>query len=447
MRVAEIVQAYERHYNPALGMLFDVAGCPVEARAQGTHLLDDQGTEYLDFACGYGVFGVGHLNSQVQAAVQRQLWELATSPPLLHCAPTAELLRKLAGLLPGDLKRVFLAGSGSEAIEIALRTVLFARPGRTRWVAARNSYHGKTLGALSVMGQPHLREPFEPLLPDVRFVPYGDAGAMAEAIGSGAAAVFLEPVLGGGYITAPPPGYLAEVRALCDRTGTLLVIDEVQTGFGRTGKLFAIEHDGVLPDILILSKGSTGGHVPLGVAVVRERLMAEIGHAYEADPLAYEADGAGSPLVCAAACAAIDFIVEKDLPRRAAELGAYLQAGLGRAVRAYPTFALEVPGQGLMTGVKLRNNLIEHAVWMQMLKRKVVTGLSTNSQVARPVLRFFPPLTIERHEIDTAVEALLDSLRDLHRVPALLYDLTNELQRIQHHLPRPFLRLGARLLS
>lgn len=447
MRREEILNTYERHYNPTLGRLFDVAACPVEAHAQGMRLFDESGRSYLDFAAGYGVFSVGHLNARVQAAVQRQLARLPMTPPLLYNESVALLMCKLTSLLPAALNRVCLAGSGSEAIEIALRTVSWARPRRTRLVAAANSYHGKTLGALGLMGQNHLRSLFEPLRCAAQFVPFGDPAAMARAIGAGARAVFLEPILGGGHITVPPDGYLSAVRELCDRTDTPLVIDEVQTGFGRTGRMFAFEHDDIVPDILILSKAITGGHTPMAAAVMRDELAHCVGHAYEADPNAQQAGAWSTPLVCAAASAAIDFIVEENLPARAAALGAYLIERLRRTAEAYPAFVQDVPGRGLMTGIKLRNNIVESAVWMQLLKRRVLSGLSTNCHTARPVLRLFPPLTVERAEIDTAVEAVHDSIKELARVPCLLYDLANQAFKMQHHLPLPLLRLGARLLS
>lgn len=447
MRREELLNTYKRHYNPTLGRLFDVAACPVESWAEGMRLFDERGVAYLDFAAGYGVFGIGHLNSRVQAEVQRQLARLPMTPPLLYNEAAARLMHKLAKLLPAALNRIFLASSGSEAIEIALRTAIWARPARTRLIAATNSYHGKTLGALGVMGQPHLRKLFEPLWREIQFVPFGDAAAMARAIGGGALAVFLEPILGGGHLTVPPDGYLAAVRESCTRTNTPLVIDEVQTGFGRTGTMFAIDREHIIPDILILSKGITGGHTSIAAAVMRDELARSVGHAYEADPNAAQQAAWSAPLVCAAASAAIDIIVEEDLPARAARHGAYLIARLRRTAEAYPTLVYDVPGRGLMTGVKLRNNIVESAVWMQLLKRKLLSGLSTNNHTAHPVLRFFPPLTVTRAEIDIATEAFHDAIKELARKPCLLYDLANQAFKVQHYLPLPFLRFGARLLS
>ena len=395
MRRQGLLDLYTRHYNHSLGRLFDVAGCPVEARAQGTRIFDEDGQSYLDCAAGYGAFGVGHLHPRVQAAAQRQLKVMATCPAALYDETVAMLLTRLTGILPPALSRVFLAGGGSEAVEIALRTVMWALPARKRLLAVKNSYHGKTLGALGVMGQPHLRSMFEPLCAEVQFVPFGDGEAMVRAIGAGTRAVFVEAILGGGHLTVPPDGYLAAIRAACDRTGTPLVVDEVQTGFGRTGTMFAFEREGIVPDIVILSKGITGGHAGIGVAVMTDALAEAAGDAYEAGPDAPHAGMWSSALTCATACAAIDVIVEENLAARAASAGARLIAKLGDASREHPAFVLDVPGRGLMTGVRLRNNILESAVWMQMLRRRVITGLSTNDHTAHPVLRFFPPLTIE----------------------------------------------------
>jgi putrescine aminotransferase len=431
---------YDRHYNPSLALLFDMANCPIEERSLGTRVFDTAGSEYLDFAAGYGVFSVGHSNPRVQEAMLRQLDGLAAAPRWLYHEPAARLRSKVAGLLPDDLKQVILCGSGSEAIEIALRLACQLQPRRSGFVAATHGFHGKTLGAVGLCGQRYLRGPFEPIWGDTRFVRYGDFNELEAAIGAGVAAVFLEPVLGGGFVTVPPPGYLTMARDLCDRTDTLLVIDEVQTGFGRTGRMFGFEHDGIVPDVLILSKGMTGGHVAMAAAVVRRHVLERLADAYAVDPFAWESDSSASPVSCAAAAAAIDFVLEARLVERAAELGPYLLSGLSRTASEFPKLCLGAPGLGLMTGLKLRNNMVENAVWLQMLKRHVVTGLSTNPATPTPVMRFFPPLVVEREDIDTALERLRESLRELDRVPGLLLDLANEAAKVQFHLPKPLLR-------
>lgn len=442
-----LLTAYKRCYNPSLARQFRASDSPIEEFASGPTVFDDEGRAYLDFACAHGVFGVGHGNADVRAALLAQLETLATVPALLYNAPAAELMARLADLLPGDLARVALAGSGSEAVEIALRTARLARPGRRRLVAMVDSYHGKTLGALAVMGQPHLRLPFGGCWPDTVFVEHGDAHALARAIGSGALAVFVEPVLGGGTLSVPPVGYMAAVRDLCDATGTLMIADEVQTGFGRTGTMFAVEHDGVVPDMIVLSKAITGGHTPIAATVLREALVAGSPHLAAAAALDRGSDSSGSPLVCAAANAAVDFIVEHDLPSRAGALGDVMLFGLERIAECHPEFVLDARGRGLMAGLRLRNRMVENALWLQLLRRGVLSAHSL-SAAATPVLRFYPPMTVAREDIDRVLEMLDDSLVELgRRLWPIAYDIGDWSLRFQHRMPASVLRHGARLIG
>jgi putrescine aminotransferase len=353
-------------------------------------------------------------------------------------------MRRLAELLPGDLDRVMLAGSGSEAIETALRVARLAHPERRRLVAAVDSYHGKTLGALAVMGQPHLRVPFGHEWPATTFVTHGDVAAATAAVGAGVLALVIEPVLGGGTISAAPAGYLAALRELCDATGTLLIVDEVQTGFGRTGTLFAIQREGIVPDMIILSKALTGGHTPIAATVLRQSLLDDCPQLRDADVVPSEA--AASPLVCAAALAALEVIVDQDLASRAAELGARLHAGLERIGAAHPDFVLEPRGQGLMAGLQLRNQMVENALWLQLLKRGVLTALSL-STARCPVLRIYPPLTVAAAEIDQMLESLDGALTEMRRLKPAVYDLGNMSLRWQHWMPLLALRGGARLIG
>lgn len=444
MNRRELLDIYDRHYNPTLARLFDVAGCPVEATASGVRVMDECGRSYLDFGGGYGVFSVGHLNAQVQAAAQEQLSTLPALPVGIRSRPADDLSRTIARVLPEDLSHVLLAGSGSEAVEMALHAAVLARPGPARLVAARHSYHGKTLGALAVMGQRHLRSPFEPLSPDSCFVPFGDLDALTRAVGRGAVAVILEPIQGGGYLAVPPDGYLTGVADLCGSTGTLLIVDEVQTGFGRTGVMFAVEREHVVPDIIVLSKGMTGGHVPIAAVAFRGTLAAELGGRFWAQ--LPPSDVSGSLLACATAKAAIDVIVERNLPERAAWLGDHLLAGLRDVTGRHRDWVRDVRGRGLMTGIELRSGIVEYAVWLQLLKRGVLAGLSTNSHARTPVLRFFPPLTVGRDDIDTMLEALADSLAALSRKPTLLFDLADLTLPMQYRMPVPWLRTVTRAL-
>lgn len=445
---ATLVRTYRRSYNPALAKLFHVARIPIEDHGYGTRLFDEDGHGYLDFSAGYGVFGVGHLNPVVQRAAQEQLAIAASLPAGVTHPLTGELEGRLRNVLPDGLDHVLLAGSGSEAMEIALRVVSAAAPrGRSRLVAATGSYHGKSLGALAVMGQRQLRSRFEPLWPDVSFVPFGEPAAIAEVLGTGTvAAVVLEPILGGGYLVVPPAGYLAEVARLCRAAGVLLVVDEVQTGFGRTGRMFAIDAEAVVPDLIVVSKGMTGGQVPMAAVVVHDRVVRGMPTAAWLGATQPPAEISRSLVACAAANAAIEVIHELGLAERAAGLGEQLLSGLRDAHRRHPRWLRSVRGRGLMTGLELRSGIVEYAIWLQLLSHGVLAGYSTNAFARHPVLRFFPPLTVTDSEIDQALSALDDSLTALSRKPAVLYDLANLAMPVQYRIPDFALRTVSRLL-
>ncbi|HSS33849.1 MAG TPA: aminotransferase class III-fold pyridoxal phosphate-dependent enzyme [Solirubrobacterales bacterium] len=439
---SELLELYRRHYNAPLARHFELGGCSVETSAAGSFVVDELGREYLDVATAHGIFGIGHCNPAIQDQILAQLEAVAGPTGDLQHDAGISLTSRLAALLPADLNRVLYAGSGSEAIEIALRTALLARPGRTRLIAARNAYHGKTLGALGVMGMTHLRVPFEPLWSDVSRVTYGDVDEIAAAIGDGAAAVLLEPVLAGGTIQVPPAGYLERVRDLCDRTGTLLIVDEVQTGLGRTGKMFGIEHAGVVPDMVVLSKILTGGCVPIAVTVVAEAVAREADR--QAAGADYRSESACWPLVAAAADAAVAYVETNRLDDRARRLGAYLGDCLGTLTEMFPRFVVDTPGVGLMRGIRVRNRVVETALWLQLRRRDVIVGLSLNSAAATPVLRIYPPLTVSRAELDQLMEALYDSLVSLERMrPRAIYALAAPAMALQFWLPARLLTAAA----
>lgn len=438
----ELLELYRRHYNAPLARHFELGGCSVETAASGSIVIDELGREYLDVATAHGIFGLGHCHPAIQSRVLAQLDRIAGPTGGIAHEPGVSLTARLAKLLPGDLDRVTFAGSGSEAIEVALRTALLARPGRTRLIAAQHAYHGKTLGALGVMGMTHLRRPFEPLWQDVHLVEYGDAEAITEAIGAGAAAVLLEPVLAGGTIQVPPRGYLEQVRAACERTGTLLIVDEVQTGLGRTGKMFGIEHAGVVPDMVVLSKILTGGCVPIAATVVSRAVADEADR--QAAGADYGSESACWPLVAAAADATVAYVEEHRLADRAQRLGAYLGDCLDTLAEMFPRFVVDTPGIGLMRGVRVKSRVVENALWLQLRRRNVVVGLSLNSTATTPVLRVYPPLTVARAEIDQLMEALYDSLLSLERLrPRAIYALAAPALAFQFWLPARMLTAAA----
>lgn len=359
-------------------------------RGEGARLYDADGRAYIDCVGGQGAANLGHSHPAVVAAVQAQAATLMSCPEIFHNDRRAAYLQALAAALPFPA-RIFLCNSGAEAVEAGLK---FARllTGRQGVVATKRGFHGRTMGALSATWEPKYREPFAPLVPGFSHVPYGDPEELAEAVTAETAAVLLEPVQGEGGVRPAPAGYLAAARRSCDERGALLLIDEVQTGFGRTGRLFGVEHSGVTPDILILAKSIAAG-LPMGAVAVHER------HG----PLPGGAHGStfgGNPLLCAAALAALSAYIDDDLPRQAAEKGAWL---MGRLRELRLPAAREVRGLGLLVGVELKTR-VQPA--LQALLERGVLALPAGPNV----LRLLPPLVIGYDELEAVVAAVADAL-------------------------------------
>ena len=360
------------------------------ARGEGTRVWDIDGNEYLDLLAGIAVSALGHGHPAVQAAVAGQLGQLGHTSNLYVNEPQVLLGERLVGLLGADA-RVFFANSGAEANECAIK--ISRKTGRTELIAAENSFHGRTLGALSITGQPGKRTPFEPLLPGVTFVPYGDAAALEAAISERTAAVFLEPTLGEAGVISPPAGYLAAARALCDRTGALLVLDEVQSGIGRTGAWFAHQHEGVLPDVLTLAKG-LGGGLPIGACIgigAAGRLLG---------PGEHGSTFGGGPVVCAAALAVLDTIIEEGLLARATAVGERLAAGIRAAAAAGAPGIAGVRGVGLWLAIELSTPT---AAAFETAARHA--GFLVNG-IAPATVRLAPPLVLTEADVDAFLAAL-----------------------------------------
>lgn len=424
-----------RYWNPNAATALAAASRPIEEVAKGTTVIADDGSEWLDFAGSYGVFFIGHGNERVREAVRSGLKASALLPGLAHPA-LAELEETLLESLPPELNRFVLGSSGAETTETALRIAGLARPDRDRVLVCEDSYHGKTLSALSVLGQTNHRVPFTPFEVDPVTVPYGDADAVRRALAGGdVAAVFLEPVLGGAHLTVPPRGYVAEVARACRDTDTLLVVDEIQTGLGRTGKMFGFEHDGVVPDIVLLSKALTGGFVAVSVCASRADVLMEAEKHPDFRPgLLGPGSTVSAPAVSAAA-ATLREVRSQELPARAARLGPRLTEGLAAAVRRHPKHLIDAPGIGLMAGLRVRNPSVELLVSMGMAQRGIHTGHSLNESIDHPVLRFYPPATVSEKEIDRVLTALEETLVWLDRRPRVLTDAITWLLRKRYDLP------------
>jgi len=361
---------------------------------EGVRVWDVDGREYLDFVGGIAVSSLGHAHPAVVAAVTAQVARLAHTSNLYLHEPGVRLAERLVGLL-GLPARVFFANSGAEANECALK--LARKHGgrdRPRIVACHGSFHGRTLGALSVTGNPSKREPFRPLPEPVTFVDFGDADALRAAVGADTAAVFVEPALGEGGVVPAPPGFLAAARAICDDAGALLVIDEVQSGIGRTGHWFAGQAEGVRPDVVTLAKG-LGGGLPIGACL-------GVGAAGELfAPGDHGSTFGGNPVSCAAALAVLDTIADQHLLDQVKRVGEHLAERL--AALAGPLVA-GTRGSGLWRAVALTG---PHAGAVETAARE--RGLLVNA-VKPDVLRLAPPLILTEDEVDEAVPLLADAL-------------------------------------
>jgi acetylornithine/LysW-gamma-L-lysine aminotransferase len=356
-------------------------------RGRGARVWDAAGREYIDCVAGVGVANVGHCNPAVVKAIQEQASRLITCSELFYNDARAQCLERLSRITPEGIDRFFLCNSGTEAVEGAIKFARMATR-RKRVVAAMRGYHGKTLGSLSATWDKKYRDPFAPLVPDFVHAPYNNAAEFEKAIDDRTAAVILEPVQGEGGVRPASPEFFQAVRKACDDRGALLIVDEIQTGFGRTGRMFACEHLGVLPDILTMAKGIAGG-IPMGAIGIDRRVG-------DLEKQSHTSTFGGNPLACAAAVAAIDYLVDQDLPKQAAEKGEYFMQRL-RAI-ADPRIR-EVRGLGLMIGMELKQKAGPLA--QAMLQEGVLLLLAGST-----VLRFLPPLVITREEIDTVVAAL-----------------------------------------
>lgn len=362
-------------------------------RGSGATLEDAEGRQYIDCTAGIGVANIGHAHPRLVAALAEQAERLMTCPELFGNDVRAAYLERLVAALPAGLERVFLCNSGTEAVEAALKFARLAT-GRTEIVAALRGFHGRTMGALSATWEPHYREPFAPLVPGFRHARYNDAAALEAAIGPDTAAVVLEVVQGEGGVHIADSGYLQAARRLCDERGALLILDEVQTGFGRAGRMWACEHAGVTPDILCLAKGIAGG-LPMGATCVGSRVPSlPVG--------AHGSTFGGNPLACAAALATLEIIQDERLVERAADNGAYLRGRLERLASVSPRVRA-VRGLGLMVGVELGERV---QPTLERLAERGALALNAGPYV----IRLLPPLVIARAQLDAVADALEEAL-------------------------------------
>lgn len=362
-------------------------------RGDGAIIWDAAGKKYIDCMGGYGVGLIGYSNKKVIAGIEEQLKKIMVCHMSLYNNSRLRFLRKLTDIAPPDVTKIFLSNSGAESVEAALK---FARkysqkPGI---ISMYGGYHGKTFGALSVTHNAKYRKSFVPLLNDIKFIPYGNVGSLADAIDDKTGTVILEPIQGETGVILPPDGFLNSVRKICDEKNVVLIFDEIQTGLGRTGKMWAGEHWETVPDIMCLAKGIAAG-IPMGVTFLKPK-VAEAMRVGE-----HSSTFAGNPIACAAGNAVLDVISEGNLVKRAAEIGNHFKCGLLELKKRHPIIR-EVRGLGMMLAMEMRFDVRD------LLLDGIKNGLLMLYS-GRNIIRLLPPLIMDKDMVDQAL-SVMDSL-------------------------------------
>ncbi len=396
---AQALRDFAAHVNPMKARILAHAGLDIiEGRREGARVWDITGRPYIDCITSAGSFNAGRRNPRLVRALKEALDQLDQGIFLICSKPKADLARRLAQITPGDLTFSMFGASGGEVVDFAIKLARgYTR--RPKIISAEKGYHGHTGFALSAIGRETYQKPFRPLMPGFEWVPFGDAAALERAVDGETAAVLLEPIQGEGGINVPPDGYLRAAREICDRAGALLILDEIQTGFGRAGRLFGCEHEGVVPDIMTLGKSLGGGLYPITAAVFREPL----GDFLVANPYIHLSTFGGADPGCAVALATIDCILEEDLPARAAAMGERFLAGFARLQEKYPQILREYRGRGLMLGLQYADSSMGPRMSYELAQRGVIALYTGNDP---SVMRLQPALVIQPEEVDEVLAAL-----------------------------------------
>ncbi len=359
-------------------------------RGLGSHVWDVNGKEYIDCMGGYGVALVGHCNNRVVSAVEAQLKKIITVHSSHYNKTREEFLQNLINVAPKGLTQVHLNNSGTEAIEAAIK---FARKftGKKGMIAMTGSYHGKSLGALSITFSQKYRKSFAPLVEKASFSTFGDIDALRSSVDSDTGFIIIEPIQGESGIHVPPDGFLQDVRKLCDEKGILLIFDEIQTGLGRTGEMWACQHWDTVPDIMCLAKGIAGG-LPMGATLVKPEILACVSKGEHSSTFG------GNPLSCSAGIATLQALTQDGLIENAAKMGKILRDGLDKLKEKH-SIIRQVRGKGLMIGVEMKFDV------KQILFDGISSGLLLLYS-GRNILRFLPPLVISEEDISKTLESL-----------------------------------------
>jgi putrescine aminotransferase len=399
------------HYRKSVAEAEDFAA--IEWTGQGSIIEDIMGRKFIDCLGGFGVYNMGIRHPKIVAAVKAQLDRMPLSSQELLDPLRGFLAELLGELAPGDLQECFFISNGTDAVEGALKLArLYTK--KTGFISTTGGFHGKSMGSLSVMGRAVYRKPFQPLLSDVYFVDYGDIKDLERELkkltelGEDIAAVILEPVQGEAGAVVPPDDYLPRVRELCDKYGVLLILDEVQTGMGRCGKIFACENWGVVPDILCLGKALGGGVMPLSAFMSTPKIWKVL----EDNPFLHSSTFGGNPLACAAGIAAINVLLEENLAQQAAEKGAYLMKRLRALQALYPEILKIVRGKGLLIGLEFTDRFIGYRVAAGLFKRGVLVA---GTLLSARTIRIEPALNISYELLDQMLDKLADTLKQIDK--------------------------------
>jgi len=393
-----LFESYGRLINPAYPSFLNKLGLNnVAVKAQGATITDSGGKTYIDCVGGYGLFNLGHNNPDIIESLTDQLQEqqLLTRPLISEVqVRLAECIEKI---MPGELSCSFILNSGSEAIDCAIKLVRLHKGGKTI-ITAQKSFHGHTFGALTASGIPSFKRAFQPLLSGFISVPFGDIEVLKKSITDGIGAVLIEPIQHEAGVLLPPDGYLKKVRELCDEHDLILILDEIKTGFGKTGRMFACEHYDVVPDILVLGKSLGGGLIPTGAVVAKSHLWKRFGLSFPMSASSY----AGNVLACRAGLSTVRYIQESNLLADCTEKGKMLLRSLQDCVSEYPNILQSVEGLGLLIGIEAKNGKIALELAKEMIRQGIIMVPAFGNS---SVLMVEPPLIISLQQIRTVVDS------------------------------------------
>ena len=400
----QVLKLFAKHINPSKVRILKSAGLDlVEGKREGPYVWDISGKKYIDCITGAGSFNVGRRNKKVIQALKNALDEYDLGGFLFFSESKVQLAEKLASISPGQqLKCVTYGCGGGESIDFAIK-LSRGYTMRPTIITAERAYHGHTGFALSGIGREAYRKPFGPLMPEFIRVPFGDLDALKKVMSDQVACVLMEPIQGEGGIIIPPESYFPGVRKLCDQYGALMIVDEIQTGWGRTGKMFAIENSGVIPDVMCVGKSLGGGLYPITATLYKEELQDFI----FANPFIHFSTFGGSDLGCQVALAAISYIEKEKLCENANKMGALFEKGFNRLKSIYPSILTEFRRKGLMMGLQYTAEHIGPRMSFELAKRGVIAVFSANDP---RVMRLMPSLVINEKNVQTVLSALEDCM-------------------------------------